>query len=82
MLHVIKLRHVTKLRHVIKLRHVTKLRHVIKLRRLKSTRAEACIIQILRELERITQNEKDWESFKLNHKHSHSPEVLVDLQQH
>ena len=30
----------------------------------------------------ITQNQKDWESFKLNHKHSHSPQVQVGLQQH
>ena len=49
---------------------------IIKLRRLKSTRAGACIIQILQELETgacITQNQKDWESFRLNHKHRHSP---------
>ena len=49
---------------------------IIKLRRLKSTRAGACIIQILQEVElepAITQNQKDWESFKLNHKHNHSP---------
>ena len=45
---------------------------IIKLRGLKSTRAGAC----------ITQNQKDWESFKLNHKHSRSPEVQVGLQQH
>ena len=44
----------------------------IKLQRLKSARAGAC----------ITQNQKDWESFKLNHKHSHSPHVQVGLQQH
>ena len=29
----------------------------------------------------ITQNQKDWESFKLNHKHSQSPQVQVGLQQ-
>ena len=45
---------------------------IIQLRRLKSTRAGACTIQ----------NQKDWESFKLNHKHSHSPQVQVGVQQH
>ena len=30
----------------------------------------------------ITQNQKDWKSRKLNHKHSHSPLVQVGLQQH
>ena len=45
---------------------------IIKLRRLKSTRAGACIIQ----------NQKDWGSFRLNNKHSHSPQVQVGLQQH
>ena len=30
----------------------------------------------------ITQNQKNWESFKLNHKHSHSPEIQVCLPQH
>ena len=44
---------------------------IIKLRLLKSTRVGAC-----------TQSLKDWESFKLNHKHSHSPLVQVGLQQH
>ena len=49
---------------------------VIKLRRLKSTRAGACTIQILQEVElepAITQNQKDRENFTLNHKHNHSP---------
>ena len=45
---------------------------IIKLRRHKSTRAGAG----------ITQNQRDWESFKLNHKHGHSPQVQVGLQQH
>ena len=44
---------------------------IIKLRRPKSTRAGVCIIQILQGA-CITQSQKDWESFKLNHKHSHS----------
>ena len=44
----------------------------IKLRRLKSTRAGACITKI----------QKDWETFKLNHKHSYSPQVQAGLQQH
>ena len=44
----------------------------IQLRRLKSARAGAC----------ITKNQKDWESFKLNDKHNHSPQVQVGLQQH
>ena len=29
----------------------------------------------------IIQNQKEWESFELNHKHSHSPQVQVGLQQ-
>ena len=59
---------------------------IIKLRRLRSTRAAACIIQILQELELepalLKIDKKKWESFKLNHKHSHSPQVQVGLQQH
>ena len=57
---------------------------IIKLRRLKSTRAGACIIQILQELELepAILKIKDWESFKMNHKHSHSPQVQAGLQQH
>ena len=59
---------------------------IIKLQRLRSTRAVTCIIQIVQELELepalLNYNQKDWESFKLNHKHSYSPQVQVGLQQH
>ena len=44
---------------------------IIKIRRLKSARAGACSIQILQKSACITQNQKDWKSFKLNHKDSH-----------
>ena len=37
-----------------------------------STRTGAC----------INQNQKDWGSRKLNHKHSHSPSVQVGLKQY